>query len=516
MGVMMKAAMAETGVVKFHPWIPLLLAALMMVMQLTVAGNYGYFADEMYLVDCSRHLDFGYIDHPPFSVLVAGLSTALFGTSILGLRLWPALAGGLTVLLAAAMARELGGGRFAQSLASMLIFAAIVLPALFNFFSMNAFDILLVTIAAWLLVKILKAPSPKLWLLFGLVAGIGLENKLTMLVFGFSAAVGLLLTSKRRLLASPWPWVAGLIALVIFSPYVVWQVLHGWPTLEFINLATNFRNPEMLPLEFFLQITLALNPLTVIFWVGGLVYLLLGKDTAAFRALGAAFVVFIVVFMLNRAQVYYIAPIMPLVLAAGAVATERFIKRINWRWLKPVVAVYVSLSAIVLMPLAIPILPVEDFIAYSRSIGLLEKIKLYDMNNLPIHFGYRFGWEELTAQVEDAFLKLSPSEKQRCTIMANGYAKTAALNFLGPAKGLPRAVSGCLSCYYWGPGDPKNDVVILVGFGTDFADKYFADVKLISIFTHPYIMPWETNQPIFICKKPYRPLAEVWGDFKGL
>jgi 4-amino-4-deoxy-L-arabinose transferase-like glycosyltransferase len=209
---------ALTRAVKFHFWIPLLLAALMVVMQLAVAGNYGYFADEMYLVDCSRHLDIGYIDHPPFSVLVAGLSTALFGTSILGLRLWPALAGGLTVLLAAAMAREMGGGRFAQSLASMLIFAVIVLPALFNFFSMNAFDILLVTIAAWLLIKLLKAPSPKLWLLFGLVAGIGLQNKLTMLVFGFSAAAALLLTRKRRLLVSPWPWLAGFIALVSSPP----------------------------------------------------------------------------------------------------------------------------------------------------------------------------------------------------------------------------------------------------------------------------------------------------------
>jgi hypothetical protein len=167
------------------------------------------------------------------------------------------------------------------------------------------------------------------------------------------------------------------------------------------------------------------------------------------------------------------------------------------------------------MPLAIPILPVEDFISYSRNIGLLDNIRMYDRINLPIHFGYRFGWQELTDQVEDAFSRLSSSERRRCTIITSGYAKAAALNFLGPAGGLPRAASGHLSCYYWGPGEPDKDVVILIGYGTDFADKYFADVELISIFSHPYVMPWETNQPIFICRKPYRPLIEVWSDFKS-
>jgi 4-amino-4-deoxy-L-arabinose transferase-like glycosyltransferase len=209
------------------------LASFKVLLHLLTNGNYGYFRDELYYVAAGERLALGYVDFPPFVALITAFTRLLLGDSTVALRFLPALAGALVVVLAGLMARELGGGRFAQGLAAL---AALVAPSFLvmgTFISMDAFDQLFWVSAAYVLILILKQNRPRLWLLFGLIAGLGVLTKITMLYFGFAVFAALLLTSSRRHLLAPWPWLGGAISALFLLPYVYWQIAHGWPTLEF-------------------------------------------------------------------------------------------------------------------------------------------------------------------------------------------------------------------------------------------------------------------------------------------
>ena len=502
----------NTSETKLYLTVPLIVAAVLLILLLATAGNYGIFRDELYYMACGEHLDFGYVDHPPLIGLIARLSTILFGTSLPALRFWPALAGSATVLITAASAKELGGGRFAQSLAALTILFATVFPTLLSFLSMNAFDILLVALCTYLLIRILNGASPKLWLIFGLVAGIGLQNKITMLIYGFAVFVGLLLTRKRNLLASPWPWIGGLIAALIFLPNVIWQIAHGWPTLEFISNAQQYKNYPVSLLDFVLQLTVALNPLTLPIWILGLLFLFFSKDSANFRPLGIVFIICLIVFVSERSKFYYILPVIPLLMAAGAVGIERFARLFSRAWFKPAVIAVLILSGIPLMPLGVPILPVDVFIPYSQAIGLLETIKIerHERVALPQHFADRFGWKEITETVAGVYSKLPEGEKAKCAILARNYGEAGAIDYFGPELGLPKAICGHNSYGLWGTRNYLGEIVITVGFRKERLEELFGSVELAATAGNPYAMAYEANLLIFICRNPVAPLRKLW------
>src|SRR5918997_5767303 len=202
-----------------------LLALVKLLLHLLTAGNYGYFRDELYYIAASERLDLGYVDFPPFVALATALARATLGDSLLALDLLPALAGAAVVVLAGLMARELGGGTFAQGIAALAVLVAPNFLVFGTFLSMDAFDQLFWVSATYVLLLILKRNEPRLWLLFGLFAGLGLLTKLTMLSFGFAVLVALLLTPARRHLFSPWPWISGSIPIAFLAPYVYWNAM---------------------------------------------------------------------------------------------------------------------------------------------------------------------------------------------------------------------------------------------------------------------------------------------------
>ncbi len=181
------------------------LALVKVLLHLPTAGNYGYFRDELYYIAAGEHLDLGYVDFPPFVALVARLTRIMFGDSLVALHVFPALAGGVVVVLAGLMARELGGSRFAQGLAALATLVAPNLLVFGTWLSMDAFDQLFWVGGAYVLILILKRDRPQLWLVFGLIAGLGLLTKLTMLYFGLAVFVAMILTPARRQLLTPWP-----------------------------------------------------------------------------------------------------------------------------------------------------------------------------------------------------------------------------------------------------------------------------------------------------------------------
>jgi hypothetical protein len=502
-----RALLGATGVVVF-------LGLSKLLLHLFTNGNYGYFRDELYYMAAGERLDLGYVDFPPFVALVTAFTRLLLGDSLVALRFFPALAGALVVVLAGLMARELGGGRFAQGLAALATFVAPNFLVMGTFISMDAFDQLFWVSASYVLLLILKRNQPRLWVVFGLVAGLGLLTKLTMLSFGFAVFVALLLTPARRHLLTPWPWVGGVTASLFLLPYLLWQVGHGWPTLEFWAEYGEKVDPAS-PIEFLVEQVVTMQPLTLPLWLAGLYYYLFSGDGRTFRPLGWIYVILFVIFAVQNAKFYFLAPAYPMLFAAGAATIERLVRRRNLSWLKPAYVVVLLVSGIALAPMVVPILPVETLASLTGAGGDAGiKQERREEGQLPQHFADRFGWENMAATVARVYDSLPAEDRSKTCIFTTNYGEAGAIDFFGPKYGLPNAISGHNSYYIWGPGGCDGEVVVSVGLPRERLLAVYGDVEQADTIRCEYCMPDEDNLPVYVCRDPTASLEELWPQVK--
>jgi 4-amino-4-deoxy-L-arabinose transferase-like glycosyltransferase len=365
--------------------------------------------------------------------------------------------------------------------------------------------------AAYIVLRLLKQDNPKLWLLFGLVAGLGLMTKITMTFFGFALVVGLLLTPSRKHLASKWLWLGGLIALAFLLPYIGWEIRSGWPTLGFWKVYASSKTYPVTPIEFLLQQILILNPWNLTVWLPGLGYYLFSKEGKPYRPLGIIYVVLFLVFMTIRAKNYFLAPAYPLLFAAGAYVWERFKRQVWWSWLKPSYLSFV-LSGVLVAPLALPMLPVEMFVQYSSLWGGVASVKTERLETaeLPQYFADRLGWENLAATVVRVYKSLPPEDQAKACIFGGNYGEAGAINFFGRAYGLPQAISGHNQYYLWGPGNCTGELVIVVGVPQQILESAFNTVTVADTAKCKYCMPYESNLPVLICRGLKVPIQEFW------
>jgi hypothetical protein len=491
------------------------LALLTVLIHFLSNGGYGYFRDELYYLACGEHLAWGYVDQPPFVALMAFVARHLLGDSLFALRFFPAICGGLAVFLTGLMARELGGGRYAQALAAVAVMVAPVYLVLDNFLSMNCFDLVFWALAGYILMRILKEGNPKLWVLFGLVAGVGLENKYSMGFLGLGILVGLVLTPARRLFLSKWPWLGAAISFVIFLPHILWEIRYGFPTLEFIHNAAVMKNLPQTPLQFTAASALGIHPFNMPIWLAGLAFFFLAKAGKPYRLFGWVFVSILALFLLTKAKPYYLSPAYLFLLAGGAVAVEAFVQQRNWNWLRPASFVLLLAGGAVMAPYALPILPVKTYLKYENFIGFkpaTEENK--KLGKLPQQFADMFGWENLVATVAKVYNSLSPEEKEKCVIGASNYGEAGAIDFFGKRYGLPHAISRHNNYWIWGPGVKPGEIAIIVGGSADGYRSIYGDVQQAATVVCEYAMPTETNLPVYLCRRPKVTLQQVWPHIK--
>jgi hypothetical protein len=495
------------------------LAALALVklgLHLATHRGYGLFRDEFYYLACSEHLALGYVDHPPLSILLLWLSRAVLGDSLLAIRFLPAVAGAVTVYLTGLIARELGGGRSAQLLAALAAFAAPVFLRLNHFFSMNAFDLLFWVLLALIAVRILLRDEPRLWLAFGAAAGLGLQNKYSVAFFGFGIAVGLLASAQRRQLASRWLWLGGGLALLLFLPHLVWQVREGWPTLEFMANAQAQKNIPLAPREFLLQQIVMAHPLALPIWLAGLGGLLFSPRLQRLRPLGWAYLASFALLAVQNSKAYYLTPIYPLLFAAGAVVIEGFFERRRWRWGMPAAASLLAAGGVATLPLAIPLLPVETFIAYSRANVIGEPpTEHQEQGVLPQMYADMHGWEELVETVARVHAGLAPRERAQVRVLTRNYGEAGAIEFLGRPRGLPEAISGHNSFFLWGPGDASGEVLIVLGRSREELAEWFEEVERVDTVRCRHCMPYQNELPVYLCRRLRFPVRDVWDRVKN-
>jgi hypothetical protein len=491
------------------------LAAATCLLHFLVNGRYGYFRDELYYAACGEHLAWGYVDHAPLIAVVARLSRWLLGDSLFALRFFPALAGAAKVLLAGWMARELGGRRFAQALAATAVFVAPVYLAFDNFLSMNSFEPVFWMLCAAIVMRILNRGNPRLWLLFGLVAGIGLLNKHSMSFFGFGVFLGLLLTPERKFFRDKWIWLGGLLAFAIFLPNLVWEIRHGWPTIEILRNVARVMNAPVTPLQFVFQQALLVHPLAVPICLAGLYFYLRTKEGKPYQLLGWTYLVILAGFLVLKGKIYYLAPAYPMLFAAGAVWIEKWIRARNWIWLKPATLAPLVVGGMVAAPLALPLLPVEAVVKYAKFWGVeAVKVENPDTGKLPQLFAEMFGWENQVATVSRVYHRLSPEEQSKCAILAGNFGEASAIDYFGSAYGLPKAISGNNNYYLWGPRGYSGEIVISVGIPREDLEALFGQIEQAATITDEYAVPDENNLPVYVCRKPKMSLSDAWPKLK--
>jgi len=510
------------GVAKPRSWLAdpymvvVCIAAVKFGLHLYSGRHYGYFVDELYYIACSDHLDWGYVDQPPLIALLTKFARLVLGDSLPAIRFLPALAGAGTVLLTGLLARELRGGRFAQGIAALSILVAPGFLATDNLLSVNAFEPLFWTGAAYLLIRIINTGNQRLWLWFGPLAGAGLLNKHSMLIFGFGIVAGLLLTPERRFFRTPWIWVGAALALMVFLPNLLWNIQHHFPFLELQeNIRRASRNVPLPPLTFISELTLTMLPLTLPIWLAGLWYYLFSEVGKAFRALGWAWLIIVATIMILNPRVYYAFPSFPIVIASGGVAWEMWLVRPRLQWIKQVYAATMILVSAVFLPFAIPVLPVESYIRYS---GLMHfqppRIETHELGPLPQLYADQFGWEDMVATVARVYNNLPPEVRARTAIFGQNYGQAGAVDLFGSKYGLPKAISGHQNYFLWGPRDYTGESIIVMQGRQEELEKWYASVERVTTVNHPYSMPYE-HFDVFYCRNLKWPLKDVWPKVKN-
>jgi hypothetical protein len=476
-------------------------------------GGYGIFRDEFYYIACSKHLAAGYVDQPPLAMFLLAAGRALFGASQLGIRVLPAVSHALTVLLGGLIARRLGGRRTAVTLTCLAVSLAPIVIGHTNIFQMNAFAHLFWALAAYLLVLIADRSRPGLWILLGIVMGLGLLNKVDFLWFGVGLAAALLLTDMRKYLSTPWPYAAAAIALLVFSPFIAWNITHDFAHVEFIRNATAGKYSGLTRLDFLSGQLLNLNPVNILLWLPGLLFLLFSREARRFRALGVIFVAAFVVLLANpHTKSEYLGPAYVMLFAGGGVAVERWasLGRKLRRWAVGSLAVLSVLSSLVILPLAVPVLPVETFIKYSAAIGVAPSTaEGLELSELPQFYADMFGWEGLAKDVSAVYLTIPESERLSTVVLTQNYGEAGALEYYAAKYPLPRVISTHNSYWVWGYPREIKTVIVVRGEEGDHR-KSCEEVTLAAVHTCRYCIPYENNAPIFICRRLRVNFADVW------
>jgi hypothetical protein len=492
------------------------LASCRLLIQLAGINHYGFFRDELYYIACGQHLAWGYVDQPPLIALVAWFARHALGTSLFATRLLAVLAGAAVVYATGRVAAELGGGLFAQFLAAAAILFAPAYIAFDSFLSMNAFEPLFWLLCAWIAIRIVKGASPRLWLLFGAVAGLGLENKHSMLVFGFALVTGLLLAGQAQLFRSKWIWLGALLALTIFLPNLIWEARHGWPQIEVVRNAQQFKNETISPLQFLFEQVLFMQPLAFPVWLAGLVWYLAAAEGKRFRFLSWAYLIVLAIFIVLGGKSYYALPVYPVLMAAGGVALEAFFAAPVRRWMAVAFPALLVVAGLVTLPFGAPILPVHTFLRYSSLLPYASSVKTERDATaaLPQLYADMFGWENMAVQIAHVYRALPQSEQAGCAILAGNYGEAGAIDHFGPGLGLPAAISGHNSYYFWGPRAYNGSCVILFGERADETKDLFGDAQLVATISDPRAAVAERNVHVYVCRKPRAPLAQLWPHFK--
>jgi Dolichyl-phosphate-mannose-protein mannosyltransferase len=532
-------AASVEGRTSFRRLVGICLAMAAVKLAIEIVGNilaqragYGIFRDEMYYLICGRHLAFGYVDQPPMVALQARLTDILFGYDHMwSLRLLSGIAGAVKVFLTGALVWAMGSAvppgsrRTAAALAMLGVTFGGVYLGIDSYLSMNSFEPVFWLPCALALIRIAQAESlpdsdrivRNWWIVLGVSAGLGLENKANEVFFLVAVLIALLLTPQRRILASRWFGVAVAIMVALALPNLLWQVHNHWPTLEWlVGISKSDKDVKLPPIQFLIGQVMMLTPWTVALWLSGVVWLLFSKAARAFRFLGVLYVIYLPMMLLLHAKDYYLAPVYPIYFAAGALCWLPADRRSTLRTVRvSAYAVLLAVGFVLTAPFSFPVLSPQKFVAWSKTMHYAPKdSENHDATILPQFYADRFGWHEMVEKVARIYSSLPPEERAVTGIYTGNYGEASAINLFGSQYGLPVAVSGHQTYWLWGPhGYTGQEMIIINGAKLGDMKAYYDSCVIADQMDNPLSMPWE-KKPIYLCHGRKSTYAADWKDFK--
>ena len=482
------------------PWPVLVVAGLMFAGLMALSGAYGFHGDEMYYVVAGQHPAFGYVDQPPLTPLLSAASVALFGVSPTAIRLLPALEMALVVILVALIARDLGGSRRAQILAAITAAVSGYLGA-GHLDTTTEPDLLAWAIVLWLLVRLLAGGDRRLWLVVGVVAGIALENKDTILFLGAGLAVGLVLTRRWDIVRSPWAWAAVAIALLAWAPNLAWQATNGWPQLTMARAISQYaadNRAQIVPL-----LWLFAGPFLFPISAAGLVWVLRTKAAAPWRAIGVAALIALALVVVSGGKAYYVIGTAPVFIAAGAIRLDRWLARDHFRLKAASFATSAALSGALIAYLTLPILPLATYATTSLPSTVPDTAN-------------EVGWPQFVATVESVVAALPANERAHAVILTNDYSEASPLVLLG--TGLPPVYSGHNAYWAWGPPPADRTVVVHVGdWRPADPGQFFVGCHVVAHIDNGLgIDNGEQGSEVTVCTGLRAPWTTLWPELRTI
>jgi 4-amino-4-deoxy-L-arabinose transferase-like glycosyltransferase len=477
-------------------------AAAELLLLLATANRYGYHRDELYFRVAARHPAWGYDDQPALTPLLGRFSESMFGTDPRGLRVLSAIAIALAVVLVALIARELGAGRRGQAVAALSTGASGAAMAVGHLLSTTTFDVLAWLTVIFLVARILGGGDTRQWLLVGLVGGIGLENKQTVLLLIAALACGCLLDRRWALVRSPWLWAGAALAFALWSPNLIWQAQHGWPQLELADKISQ-EDPvgnrvQLLPLQLLL-----IGPLLAPLWLGGLWWLLRRDQARPYRPLGLAYVSLLSIILVAGAKPYYTMGFLLALLGAGGVVAEGWLRAQGGRRLALGVAIVVS--AAVAAALTLPLVPERN----------VHATPIPEINEDAIE---TIGWPALAATVGRVWNRLPASERSHAVVYASNYGEAGAIARFGPLLGIPRAYSGHNAFWRFGRPPDAARPIIVVGYRDPALLRGRFDGCALSarIDNGVALDNEEQGAPVWTCSTTAGAWANLWPQLRSL
>lgn len=481
------------------------LALTRLLLQALTNNQYGFHRDELGTLDDARSLAWGYVAYPPLTPFLGRIALELFGPSIAGVRFFSGLAQALALVMTGLIAQELGGKRWAVTVAGLAVWMAPVSFAQGALFQYVSFDYLWWVLIAYCMVRLLKSEHPQWWVGIGALIGLGMMTKYTMAFFTVGLIAAVLFTPARRYLKSRWLWAGAGIALLIFLPNLLWQIRNDFISLQHLS-SIHAYDVRIGRAENFLldQFLLGANLFTFPLWLGGLYFAFFTRSGRPYRALGWMYVVPLFLFLLAQGRGYYLAPAYPMLLAAGAVAGERWLaSRKPWvaALLRHGTAVALACGAVFILALASPVGPVNSAwwtFASTANTDLKEEI----------------GWPELAETVGQIWNRFPEEEKPQAGIFTNNYGEAGAINMYGPALGLPRALSGVNSYWLRGYNNPPPQTLVVIGYERAEIEPYFEICEPAGQITNRYNVKNEESKvpDILVCRHMRQPWEEFWQD----
>jgi hypothetical protein len=483
-------------------------------------GYYGYHADEIVYIACSKRLAPGYIDHPPFSIFLLRIIRLFLGDSILAIRLLPALASAFSIFLVGIITKKLGGQEFAQGLAC---FASAIIPHYLltnTFYSPSSFEPLLLTCCILILIIIIQDNKQWYWLLLGLMMGIGLINKHTFVIFGFAIFIGIIFTPLRKYFYNKFFWFGILITVIVILPNIIWQIHNNFISIEHYK-SISIRDAESSAFMFILMQIITTNPVVFPIWLLGIIFLFFKTEGKPYRVFGWMFLTSFIFFLLTKtSRSDRVGTIYPILIASGSIMIEIWINRINKNWFKPVIISILIIGGIFSFSTFLPILPPNVLFKYSKIMGyndqaLVEEKKTIISSQYPAMylqiFANKSGWESLVEDVASAYNGLADKDKKNAIILASNCWEAGAIEFFGPKYNLPMVISPHMSYWSWGHGNATGDLVISIGVSKEILDMLFEKVEDSGIIhTCDFCIYYEDKLPVYICRKIKIPVKEVW------